>query len=958
MKKLRFRAWAAVLAACSASLCASAQDPVPEEPTEKVELFNGRNLENWYKFIKGRGRDCDPLGVFTVTNGVIRVTGEEFGCITTEKAFKNYKLTVEYRWIGGAYGKQKGKSPDSGILYHSIGEDGAWHGTWMRSFEFNVIKSRTGDLLIVETPGYGTNSPFAASGIVDDQGRWQKGAFGSEPGKFVHLHGPGRINSCFRPPTPPGGFTCDTPVVPPERKEGAWNKCVLICDGDQVEHILNGVTVVRACNVRPTGGRIQLQSEGHGVEFRRVTIEPVPRETGPRLFCDVVYEKPSRAPVIIGAESRGEDVACGDYCMYADIWHSDGTAKWGVRANFRPGTHDWEKAGAVYVPTKPVERIRINYLCRKGTGKALFRNGFLERREGQGDVISSVRRTMRPYSREDVVLKDVLNGQKIEEQTLTEPERGVNRHPSPVASGRVAVWTADSMLRISPLRFPTAAEMASPSIGLELARGEAESAQVLVTTADDLEWTDGTLVLGELKDAGGAPFRGEVKWERQAYLPRSRKYHLHPFGPDPEESWFPDPLLPAAPFRVRKGATQGLWVTFTAARDATPGVYSGTVKVLEGGREMAAIPVSVRVRNFALPETFGLETAFSLMDGYLRARYPENWREMKRKAIDVMLDHRLNPDDITRTSPPEIADLEHARRRGMNRFNILNVVPAPKKDSRAKWTCVAKPEEIFTDDFYAEFTGRLRPYVAELRKRDLMRYAYVYGFDERQSEFYEGIERFWKRLKADFPDLPLMTTAKQYADMQMGKTNLPSLVSCDWYCPCTYRWTESINKMLRAKGMRIWWYTCCGPRHPYANMASYEYSLIEGRTLLGVMTYHYGADGFLFWHVNQWNERRQATFDCADTYAPGWSTENNLQMPGDGLFLYPATDRILPSIRLAQLRDGVEDYEWLKLAEAGHGRDAADGCVRALVPALTEFSRDPAELRRARTAVGDLIDGK
>ena len=40
------------------------------------ELFNGRDLTNWYTFIRGRGVDNDPKGVFTVTNGVISVSGE------------------------------------------------------------------------------------------------------------------------------------------------------------------------------------------------------------------------------------------------------------------------------------------------------------------------------------------------------------------------------------------------------------------------------------------------------------------------------------------------------------------------------------------------------------------------------------------------------------------------------------------------------------------------------------------------------------------------------------------------------------------------------------------------------------------------------------------------------------------------------------------------------------------
>ncbi len=60
--------------------------------TAARELFNGRDLDNWYTFIRGRGANCDPKGVFTVTNGIIHVSGEEFGCITTCEEFSDYHL--------------------------------------------------------------------------------------------------------------------------------------------------------------------------------------------------------------------------------------------------------------------------------------------------------------------------------------------------------------------------------------------------------------------------------------------------------------------------------------------------------------------------------------------------------------------------------------------------------------------------------------------------------------------------------------------------------------------------------------------------------------------------------------------------------------------------------------------------------------------------------------------------
>ena len=118
-----------------------------ETPSGRIELFNGKDLSNWYVFLKGRGRS-DPRGVFTVSNGVLRISGSELGCITTEKEWRDYRLTVEYRFTAGAPDAPGKKAPDSGILYHSQGADGSWHGIWMKSFEYNLIVGKTADLIV------------------------------------------------------------------------------------------------------------------------------------------------------------------------------------------------------------------------------------------------------------------------------------------------------------------------------------------------------------------------------------------------------------------------------------------------------------------------------------------------------------------------------------------------------------------------------------------------------------------------------------------------------------------------------------------------------------------------------------------------------------------------------------------------------------------------------------------
>ena len=385
------------------------------------------------------------------------------------------------------------------------------------------------------------------------------------------------------------------------------------------------------------------------------------------------------------------------------------------------------------------------------------------------------------------------------------------------------------------------------------------------------------------------------------------------------------------------------------------------IAVTESGVERGRVKLTVKVRGFALPKRFGLKTAFALMDGYLRRTYgEERLREMKTQAIDIMLDHRLNPDDISRFVVPEMSDLLRARDRGMNLFNILNVVPLPK-DKKTACVLYSTPEQTGSDEFYRDFEARLDPFVAEIRKNGLVKDAYVYGFDEREQNYFAGIDAFWQKFRKDFPDIPLMTTAKMYQYLAEGKTNTEHLVTTDWYCPTTPRYKMETSEYLRSLGKQVWWYTCCNPTPPYANMAAVDWPAADGRILLGNMTWLYRADGFLFWHVNNWKPTNPL-LDEDDTYFPEWRA---LEIPiswsitgcaGDGVFLYPGKERILPSIRLALIRDGVEDYEWLQAAAAKKGVAAADAAVKATVTSLTEFEHDVEKLKAARSRVGDLVE--
>ena len=675
------------------------------------------------------------------------------------------------------------------------------------------------------------------------------------------------------------------------------------------------------------------------------------------------YDKPDTTPVFYGGESRAENVAVSEYCVYLDVYYADGSVTWGERADFDQGTHGWQKVCGALVPKKPVKRVEVYALCRKGSEKshAEFRDFFLERREGKGDRLYETRRSRWPYADEDEIFYSEFNGREKEYRYETVPAR------SPEKPGLKnldsAVWTADSMRLVLPSDMPTADDLAAKKrLRFDLAKRGTGSGQILVSTSADTELKNVTLELPTLRTRDGKPFKGSVAWHRVGYIPRGGMLFYHEKSPAFSAGWIADPLLPPAPLRVRKGSTQALWVDVKADADAESGDYAGYARVLVSGVEKAKVVLFARVRNFSLPETFGLDTAMGLMDGFLRETYPDSWKRLSREAQDLMLDYRLNPDDISRTEFPDLDDLEHAKKRGMSGFTLLHIVPKPK-NPKAKWVCYVSPEEVFSDEFYADFKKRLDPYVNELRRRGLVKYARLYGFDERPKEYYKGMHTLCDKLKADFPDVKVLTTGLMYNDISAawakfreGKASIDEFIVTDLYCPLSSVWNEEISDYLRSKGKQVYWYTCGGPRWPYANFANYDYPLPEGRIVLGFQTHRFRADGYLFWHVNYWNGPGNAPLDESDVFFPHWLVRSQITSPGDGILLYPGKDRVLPSIRLAQLRDGVQDYEWLQLAEKKCGRCAVDAVSGKVIRSLSDFTRDPAVLRAAQAELGDMIE--
>lgn len=246
----------------------SNSNQVEAEQTKAIRLFNGKNLDGWYTFVKDRGTGIDPKNVFTVQDGMIRISGEEYGCITTNEEYSDYKLVVDFKWGTKTFAPRVDNARDNGILLHSTGQDGGYSGTWMHSIECQIIEGGTGDFLVV---GDGTDKFSLTSDVAP---KLPKGGNVYLPGGQPLTINKGRIDWFARDPNWKDvlGFRGDKDV---EKEVGRWNRIECIADGDKVTIYLNGVLVNQAYRVKPSRGKIQIQSEGAEMFVKKVEIIPL-----------------------------------------------------------------------------------------------------------------------------------------------------------------------------------------------------------------------------------------------------------------------------------------------------------------------------------------------------------------------------------------------------------------------------------------------------------------------------------------------------------------------------------------------------------------------------------------------------------------------------------------------------------------------------------------------------------
>ena len=249
-----------------------AAEPTPISPDKTIPLFNGKDLDHFTPWLK-ETKENDTNRVFRVTDEMIHVTGEGFGYIATKQAYRDYRLTLEYKWgkktDGGKYVR------NSGVLLHGTGPDGAAGGVWMASIECQLAQGCNGDLICIRgKDAAGTVIPVQITSDTilgpDKRPRWSPGG---EKKVFTgrqlwwNKHDPDFQELLDTR----GKNDVESPL-------GEWTNVELLCRGAKIQVKINEQLVNEAYEVFPAAGKILLQSEGFEIYFRKVEIHPLPAE--------------------------------------------------------------------------------------------------------------------------------------------------------------------------------------------------------------------------------------------------------------------------------------------------------------------------------------------------------------------------------------------------------------------------------------------------------------------------------------------------------------------------------------------------------------------------------------------------------------------------------------------------------------------------------------------------------
>jgi hypothetical protein len=518
------------------------------------------------------------------------------------------------------------------------------------------------------------------------------------------------------------------------------------------------------------------------------------------------------------------------------------------------------------------------------------------------------------------------------------------------------------LIKIRPGQVPAG----SSELALSLARGECEGAQVVV------------------KPPAAEVFARASPLSRDGRSLQTKLYRVEyvevktPSNGQGAAGLWPDPLLPISessdasrrPLKYESTAERPLvfYVELCAPNDAAPGSYRGALQLTAADQAPLAMPIRALVEPFELPATSSLPNSFghslySIAKGHKVDPASDEARALLRQYATSLLAHRLSAYGMG-MDPPRVrfvggrAELDFSDYdREMAPFLEGTVLPS---GARFTSTDVRDSKAAKTDE---EKVAYYRAFREHFEKKGWKTQLFFYAKDEPKPEELQLVRTQAKRVR-EASNIPVLVTSPLDSALEGAADILTPTLNCFFprkgpeTCK-NVQPTQALRRALPSKA-KVWWYQSCnshgcnmGPskdkavEEVYSGWASYmvDHPAPLNRAM-GTLAFIAGVDGELYFD----------TVYAYNTKDP-WKDLFEFGGNGDGTLFYPGTpDRVgghlpIESLRLKAIRDGLEDYEYLRLAEKLGAADFAKAQAAKLARSGYEVTQDPKSWISVREAL-------
>jgi hypothetical protein len=194
------------------------------------------SMNDWYAFTKTSVERISPSKVYEFTDGMIRMHGEKIGYLMTKKSYKNFELSLEFRWnMEEKYNRGNGKK-NSGVMYN-IPLDSP-DNIWPKGIQFQIKENTTGDFIFLDKVTAKVN------------------------GKLIEA----------------GASVTSPKFSANEKPYGEWNTMVIKSFNGKITHYLNGKLVNECTEASSAEGKISLNYEGSPIDFRNIQLKNISKE--------------------------------------------------------------------------------------------------------------------------------------------------------------------------------------------------------------------------------------------------------------------------------------------------------------------------------------------------------------------------------------------------------------------------------------------------------------------------------------------------------------------------------------------------------------------------------------------------------------------------------------------------------------------------------------------------------